>query len=154
VTGDDGDDRDGQESDATPPWHNSTPKLLGASLAGLAAIALIVAGVTALMRQADAPADAPVDFVDPTFASSQTSDSAASSTSTVTTTQSIQTTEINPGDPALTPSGSASSGSETPGSESTSPESRTPRTRRSDGPSTTRSRPRLNETRTLYPAPN
>lgn len=146
MTGDD-DDRDGHDS-AEPPWHESTSKLLGASVAGLAAIALVVWGVTAVSR--DEPDNTPAEFVDSTFSSSSTSDSTTSTTSTITTTRSIQTTEINPGDPALTPPPPTSA------PESPNTRSRAPRTRESedDESTSTRRRPRLNETRSLYPGPN
>jgi cytoskeletal protein RodZ len=149
VTGDD-DDRDGQDP-AEPPWHESTSKLLGASVAGLAAIALVVWGVMAVSR--DEPDNTPAEFVDSTFSSSSTSDSTTSSTSTITTTRSIHTTEINPGDPALTPPPPASTSA---APESPNTRSRAPRTRESedDEPTSTRRRPRLNETRSLYPGPN
>jgi cytoskeletal protein RodZ len=147
VTGDD-DDRDGQDP-AEPPWHESTSKLLGASVAGLAAIALVVWGVTALSREE--PDNTPADFVDSTYSSVPTSDSTTSTTSTITTTRSIQTTEINPVDPALTPPPTSTSAP-----ESSSTRSRAPRTRETEDEdaTTTRSRPRLNQTRTLYPGPN
>jgi hypothetical protein len=146
VTGDD-DDRDGQDP-AEPPWHESTSKLLGASAAGLAAIALVVWGVTAVSR--DEADNTPAEFVDSTFSSAAPSDSTTSTTSTITTTRSIQTTEINPGEPALTPPPPTSA------PESSNTRSRGPRTRESedDEPTSTRRRPRLNETRSLYPGPN
>lgn len=146
MTGDD-DDRDGQDP-AEPPWHESTSQLLGASAAGLAAIALVVWGVTAVSR--DEPDNTPAEFVDSTFSSAAPSDSTTSTTSTITTTRSIQTTEINPGDPALTPPPPTSA------PESSNTRTRGPRTRESedDEPTSTRRRPRLNETRSLYPGPN
>lgn len=150
VTGDDDqDDRGGEDSAGPTPWHNSTAKLLGASVAGLAAIALIVAGVTTLSRQDDQPQDAPANFVESTFSRSETSDSATPTTSTAITTGPIVTTEIDPASPSLTPPPATSV------TGTTTSESRPPRVDRDqdDTPRTTRSRPRLNETRTLYPRP-
>ena len=151
MTGDDDDDRDGRGPDAGPPWHDSTSKLLGASVAGLAAIALIVFGAIGLSRSVNEPEDAPAGFVDSSFSNSRTADSTTSTTSAITTTRPIQTTEINPGDPALTPPTSAT---ESPSTRSRAPRTRETREEDDDEASTTRSRPRLNQTRTLSPGPN
>ncbi|KUI23621.1 hypothetical protein [Mycobacterium sp. GA-2829] len=151
----DDDEPSDREADAPTPWHQSTAKVLGASLAGVAAIALIVAGVMFVSRDSGQAPDAPPDFVDPTFSSMTSRSTSASSTSTTTTRISPPLTtdldlppELAPPPPPPSESSSESStprGRSTTQQEETSEES-APRT-------TTRNRPRLNETRTLYPRP-
>lgn len=139
------------EEDAATPWHHSTAKVLGASVAGLAAIGLVVGGVLFVSRQADETPQAPTNFVDPSFsATSDTSSSVPPTSSTPNRPSNPQTTDIDlPPTSAPPPPPPPSSTSE----ESTS--RRTPTTRNNDDddedestPSSTRKRPRLNETRT------
>lgn len=146
-----------QDEDSAPSaWHNSTAKLLGASVAALAAIALVVGGVMFASRQMSQPEPAPLDFVDPTF-TSRSESTTATTTSTITSTVPPITTDINPSDTSEMETSEDSETSETSGSETPS---EAPTTRSEvapdeddDGPQTTRNRPRLNETRTLYPRP-
>lgn len=137
--------------DAPPqPWHNSTGAVVGASLAGIALIAILVAAVMYVTgRQQPA---APVDFVDPSF-SATASRSTSTTTATITSTTPLSTTEINA--PLTTPSTTgpsdttSSSGSE---SQTTAPPTFTRRPRETGGMSpTSRNRPRTNITRTLLP---
>lgn len=142
-------DEEHPEGDAGRPWHQSTAKLLGASVAALAAIALIVGGVLYVSRQAAETPQAPLNFVEPSF--SQTSDTASSepsTTSATTRTSPPQTTDIDLPPTSAPPPPPPSSSAE----DSTS--RRPPSTRNRDDddedgstPTTTRKRPRLNETR-------
>lgn len=150
MTGSHGDEPQ-PEGDAHAPWHHSTAKVLGASVAGVAAIGLIVGGVMFVSREAEKTPQAPLNFVEPSF--SQTSDTASSAPSTTSPTarpSPPQTTDIDlpptsaPPPPPPPPSSSAE--------DSTS--RRAPSTRDNDDededdstPSSTRKRPRLNETR-------
>lgn len=148
MTGGHGDEQHPEE-DAHAPWHHSTAKVLGASVAGVAAIALTVGGVMFVSRQAEQTPQAPLNFVEPSF--SRTSDTASSAPSTTSPTarpSPPQTTDIDlPPTSAPPPPPPPSSSAE----ESTS--RRAPSTREDDEdedestPSSTRKRPRLNETR-------
>ena len=130
------------------PWHNSTRAVLGASAVGLAVIAALVAAVV-YVTGADEPADAPLNFVDPSFSAtaSRTPASATTTTATITSTAPLSTTEINgPPGPSTTSDSSGTSPSESP-SVSRMPED-------TGGPTTrTPRRPRTNVTRTLLPRP-
>jgi hypothetical protein len=141
-----------EEPAPPPPWHQSTPAVVGASIAGLAAIALVIAGVVFVTRQADKPQDAPLNYVDPTFSATAThpAESPPTTTETIASTSPPVTTDINPSSASPTPT--------TPPSETSSsePPSTSETDDQGDGePSTTRSRsrPRTNVTRTLYPLP-
>ena len=144
------------------PWHNSTRALLGASAVGVVVIAVLVAAVM-YVSGGDEPTDAPLNFVDPSFsATASESAPATTTTQTVTSTPKISTTEINgPPGPSTTSSvdlrfrdlrlieqridGASSSSPPPPPSQ---------RTREGEAPAqTSRSRPRLNVTRTLGPGP-
>ncbi|TFV59090.1 hypothetical protein E4P42_08995 [Mycobacterium sp. PS03-16] len=148
----DEDDHSGAEPDAAS-WHNSTPKLLAASVAGLAAIGLAVTGVTVLARDADEPPQAPSTFVDTdTTARTQTTSVSEAASPTLTTRiNPPQTTDIDlppselppPPHPTESTSGEPPRTTDEDAAEDERDEESTPRT--------TRNRPRLNETRTLYP---
>lgn len=103
VTGDDNDRGPAPEQ----PWHNSTPALLGASVAALAVIALAVWGVVTLTSNADKPEDAPLEFVEPMYRSTTTT-TTATTTATITSTSPPVTTEF--GLPGVT----GTSGTESP----------------------------------------
>lgn len=157
MTGAHDDEPSGRQADAPTPWHHSTAKVLGASIAGVAALGLIVTGVMVLSRNAGETPQAPLNFVDPSF-SSMTSASSSSSTSTTTTRISPPLTtdldlppELSPPPPSPSPSESETSTSR--GRSSTRTEQTEESGEESAPRSTTRSRPRLNETRTLYPRP-
>lgn len=142
------------------PWHHSTANVVGASAAALAVLALVVWGASAL-GGSDAPQDAPTNFVSPTYSSTTSTPSTSTTGSTLTTTQTPVTSEIA-GPPDTSPSGTTS---ETSPSESTTstttstwtshelPTTRTRAPESGDESSTSRSRPRQNVTRTLYPGP-
>ena len=93
------------------PWHNSTRAVVGASAAGVAVIAALVAAVIWVTGE-DESTDAPIDFVDPSFSAtaSQTTTS-ATTTPTITSTAQVSTTEIN--GPPPPPTSSDTSGSST-----------------------------------------
>jgi transglutaminase-like putative cysteine protease len=147
-------DEFGGEKPSTP-WHNSTLAVVGASAAGIAVIGVLV-GAVIFMSGGDEPADAPLNFVDPSFSetAAEPASSATTTTPTITSTPQISTTEINgPPGPSTT---SGSSDTSSSGSESSSsPTFTRPRPREFDenpgGP--TSRRPRFNITRTLGPGP-
>ena len=137
-----GDDRD------EPAWHERTSTVVGASAAALAAIGLLWLVISWMVGGSDDPGPESQYYLEPSVSGSRTASSTTTTTSTetITSTSPPVTTDINPGDTTTTSS-----------TDTTSPGDTTPpRTRRSttdgDGPST-RQRPRLNETRTLYPRP-
>jgi hypothetical protein len=137
------------------PWHNSTLAVVGASAAGVAVIGVLV-GAVMFMSGGGEPADAPLNFVDPSFSetAAESASSATTTTPTITSTPKVSTTEINgPPGPSMT---SGSSDTSSSGSESSSsPTFTRPRQRDIDenpgGP--TSRRPRFNITRTLGPGP-
>jgi hypothetical protein len=132
-----GDDDLHEEPAPSPPWHQSTPAVIAASVAGLAAIALVVAGVMFVTRQAGKPQDASLNYVDPTFSATATesAESPPTTTESITSTSPPVTTDINPPSTPPTTSSAVPSISEPPST------------------SRSRSRPRTNVTRTLYPLP-
>ena len=147
---------DDDRGQAPAPWHHSTANVVGASVAALAVIGLVIWGISAMVGT-DQPQDAPINFVNPSYASTT---SARSTTSTVTTTRTPITSEVM-GPPE-------NSGSETSPSDTTSETTDTsttttstwtshelPTTRthasESDDTATSRNRPRQNVTRTVYP---
>lgn len=133
------------------PWHNRTSTLLGASIAALALIAVLITSASWVSRQFNEPEQAPLNFVDPSFSAPAETSETPTTTGTITSTSPPMTTDINPESTSPTTSGSETSNSETPGPP---PSTRPPRTRDDDvDTSTTRKRPRTNVTRTLYPVP-
>jgi cytoskeletal protein RodZ len=148
------DDRD-DDSDRRP-WHERTSTVIGASVAGLVVIGILFLVASYVTKQYDQPEQAPQYIVDePSGSSSATySSSATSTTEIITSTSPPVTTDINPGDETTTSSTSntdtTSSGTST---STTTTTTRRPPDTTDDGPTTTRNRPRLNETRTLYPRP-
>ncbi len=133
------------------PWHNRTSTLLGASIAAIALIAVLITSASWVSRQFNEPEQAPLNFVDPSFSTTEATSETPTTTGTITSTSPPMTTDINPESTPPTTSGSETSGSETPG---VPPSTRAPRTRDDDtDTSTTRKRPRTNVTRTLYPVP-
>jgi hypothetical protein len=155
MAGEDPDDNDDEQSPSPAPWYNRTPNVIGASVAGLAVIGILLAAVTFVSRQVNEPGQAPLNFVDPTFSASATGSSPTpTTTATITSTSPPVTTDING------PSSTTSSSSDTSSSSATSPSTRTAWTSPPPGwsqdestPSTTRRGPRTNVTRTLYPQP-
>lgn len=126
-------------------WHNQTSTLLGASVAGVVALAVLIGLISYVAGQFSEPEQAPLYYVPPPTSASATESgtSAPTTTGTITSTSPPMTSDINPD---ATPSSTSES--------TTTPSTRPPRTREDepDGePETTRKRPRTNVTRTLYP---
>jgi hypothetical protein len=148
---------DDRQSSSEVPWHNRTPEVIGASLLGLAAIALIVFAVSFVARQFGEPEQAPLNFVDPSFSSRTTAAATTTTTQTITSTSPPITSDINnPADSSSSSTSSSTSNtSGTSSSETSTSGSRTTAATDSDEPTTTRTtrRPRTNVTRTLYPPP-
>jgi hypothetical protein len=143
---------------AGPAWHERTSTLLAASVAALAALAVVYFLVSSLVRQFDEPDPEQPYFLDPrTSRSATTSGTATTTTQTITSTSPPVTTDINDPNAPSSTSGTDTSTSGTSGTDTSSSgattTSRAPRTTDDDAPTSTRSRPRLNETRTLYPRP-
>ena len=151
MAGQDPDDCD--DDGQSPPWYDRTPNVVGASVAGLAAIGILIAAVTFVARQFDGPEQAPLNFVDPTFSATATRLSTTpTTTATITSTSPPVTTDIDaPLSPA--PSSSDTSGSGQPSTSTRITQSRPSHGNDESGPSTTRRGPRTNVTRTLYPPP-
>jgi cytoskeletal protein RodZ len=145
MAGRDPDDYD-DEIPSPEPWYNRTPEVIGASVAGLAVIGILIAAVTFVSRQVNEPEQAPLNFVEPSFSATATG-----SSPTPTSTSPPVTSDIDG------PSSTTSSSPETSSSTDTSP--RTAWTKPYTRPSgneptpTTRRGPRTNVTRTLYPQP-
>lgn len=128
-------------------WHNQTSTLLGASVAALVAIAVLIGLISYVAGQFSEPEQAPLYYVPPSSSATATKSGTSTSTTTgtITSTSPPVTSDINP--------------DATSSSSTTTPSTRPPRTREpstqtetEDGePETTRSRPRTNVTRTLYP---
>ena len=151
MAGEDPDDYDDQSSDT--PWYNRTPTVIGASVAGIAAVAIMIAAVTFVARQFSEPEQAPLNFVDPTFTATASHSSTSTTTATITSTSPPVTTDING------PSSTTSSSSDTSTTDTTSTtrtawtQPYTPPGGEESSPPTTRRGPRTNVTRTLYPQP-
>jgi hypothetical protein len=138
--------------DEETPWYNRTPNVIGASVAGIAAIAIIIAAVTFVARQFSEPEQAPLNFVTPSFSASASHSSTPTTTATITSTSPPVTTDIN--GPSSTTSSSDTSGTDTTSTTHTAwTQPYTPPSGESSEPSTTRRGPRTNVTRTLYPQP-
>ncbi|WP_094294924.1 hypothetical protein [Mycobacterium neumannii] len=138
--------------DPPQPWYNRTPEVVGASLLGLVAIGLLVLAVSFVAGRSSEPPQAPLNYVEPTFTTTETQTATTATTGTVTSTSPPETTEIN--DPP--PSETTTSGSETTSSSETTTTSERPPTSEADEDRTTTRttrRPRTNVTRTLYPYP-
>ena len=140
-------DHDGGAHRQAPhvPWHNRTSAVLGVSVAGLAAIVILVASAMYLVRQFDEPDPAPINYVGPASSATGTSSTPATP-STITSTRPPITSDINP-EPTPTSTGSAEVSSR-------NPNYRPPRTREDESSEaqTTRSRPRASVPSTLNPA--
>lgn len=140
------DDDDGQ------PWHNRTPAVVGASLAALVVVGILIVAATAVARQFGEPVQAPIDFVEPTYSATASQSETGTTTQTITSTSPPETTDINPSSTSGT-----SGSSTTPSSSESSTEPTTARTEDEsveDRPTrTSRQRPRTNVTRTFNPYP-
>lgn len=155
MAGQDHDDYDDEQSSSATPWYNRTPALVGASVAGLAVIGILIAAVTFVSRQFNEPDQAPLNFVEPSFSATAThSPSTPTTTATITSTSPPVTIDID------APSSTTSSSPDTSSGTDTSTPTRTawtkpytPPSGAESPPSTTRRGPRTNVTRTLYPQP-
>lgn len=152
MASEDPDDYDDEESPSETPWYNRTPNVIGASVAGIAAIGIIIAAVTFVSRQFNEPEQAPQNFVEPTFSASASHSSTPTTTATITSTSPPVTTDIN--GPSSTTSSSDTSSTDTSSGPNTAwTRPYTPPSGEESAPSTTRRGPRTNVTRTLYPQP-
>jgi len=155
MAGQDHDDYDDEQLSSATPWYNRTPALVGASVAGLAVIGILIAAVTFVSHHFNEPDQAPLNFVEPSFSATAThSLSTPTTTATITSTSPPVTTDID------APSSTTSSSPDTSSGTDTSTPSGTAWTRphtsasgAESPPSTTRRGPRTNVTRTLYPLP-
>ena len=150
MAGQDPDDYDDEET----PWYNRTPAVIGASVAGLAVLGILIAAVTYVSGQFNEPEQAPLNFVEPSFSATATrSLSTPTTTATITSTSPPVTTDIN-GPSSTTSSSSDTSGTDTSSGPNTAwTRPYTPTSGQESAPSTTRRGPRTNVTRTLYPQP-
>lgn len=150
VTRGDHDDEDV----SSQPWYNRTPEVVGASLAALAAIGILVLAISYVARQFSEPAQAPLNYVEPAYSATSSGSATATTTRTVTSTSPPQTTEI--GGP-LDPSTSTTSSSSETSTSTTSSETPTVEEEEEETDETTerttRRQPRTNVTRTLNPYP-
>lgn len=153
MAGEDPDDYDDESSET--PWYNRTPNVIGASVAGIVAVAIIIAAVTFVARQFDEPDQAPLNFVDPSFSASASHSSTSTTTATITSTSPPVTTDINgPSSTTSSSDTSSTSGTDTSGGPNTAwTRPYTPPSGEESTPTTTRRGPRTNVTRTLYPQP-
>ncbi len=96
MAGQDPDDHDDEQSPSSAPWYNRTPAVIGASVAGLAVIGILIAAVTFVSRQSNEPEQAPLNFVEPSFSATTTgSSSTPTTTATITSTSPPVTTDID-----------------------------------------------------------
>ena len=150
MAGADPDDYDDESSET--PWYNRTPNVIGASVAGIAAIGIMIAAVTFVSRQFDEPEQAPLNFVDPSYSATASHSSTTTTTATITSTSPPVTTDID--GPSSTTSSSDTSSTDTTSTTHTAwTQPYTPPSGGEPSPSTTRRGPRTNVTRTLYPQP-
>ena len=154
VTGKDHEERDDEQSPASQPWHNRTAAVVGASVAGIAVIGLLIMAGTFVARQFNQPDQAPLNFVEPSLSASAThSSSTPTTTATITSTSPPVTTDID--GPSSTTSSSSSS--DTSGTNTTSTthtawtKPYTPSSGSESAPTTTQRGPRFNVTRTASP---
>jgi hypothetical protein len=143
---------EGGDTLTEPAWHERTSTVVGTSVAALLALAILYFLISTVARQFNEPDPAPGYYVDPGSSSSFSRSATTTTTESITSTVPPVTTEINPGDTSTTTATTTATSSGIPANTNL------PSTRRStpgdDGePSSTRSRPRFNETRTLYPRP-
>ncbi|WP_101950610.1 hypothetical protein [Mycobacterium sp. 3519A] len=151
MAGEDPDDY--AQSPSETPWYNRTPNVIGASVAGLALIGILIAAVTFVARQFNEPEQAPLNYVEPSFSATASRSTTPTTTETITSTSPPVTTDIN-GPSSTTPSSSDTSSTETPSTTHTAwTQPYTPPPGEDSEPSTTRRGPRTNVTRTLYPQP-
>ncbi|WP_079924912.1 hypothetical protein [Mycobacterium sp. AT1] len=141
---------DADHDEDEPPWHERTSTVVGASVGAIAVIGLLWLLISYVVGGSDEPGTTSQYYPDPSFSDrSSAATTSSSSTETITSTSPPVTTDIDPGD--TTTSGTDTT-STSPTTTSFDP-SNLPRTRTSTTYGDGRQRPRLNETRTLYPRP-
>jgi hypothetical protein len=146
-----GRDRDDYDDEETP-WYNRTPEVIGASVAGLAVLGILIAAVTFVSGQFNESDQAPLNFVPPSFSATATrSSSMTTTTATITTTSPPVTTDID--GPSSTTSSSGTSSSTDTSTRTAWTKPYTPPSGDESSPTTTQRGPRTNVTRTLYPQP-
>jgi cytoskeletal protein RodZ len=149
-----GEDPDDYPSPSETPWYNRTPNVIGASVAGLALIGLLIAAVTFVARQLNEPEQAPLNYVEPSFSATAGQSSTPTTTATITSTSPPVTTDIDGPSSTTTSPSSDTSSTDTPSTTHTAwTRPYTPPSGEDSEPSTTRRGPRTNVTRTLYPQP-
>jgi len=137
-----GDLVDLDDESTTPPWHERTNTVVGASIAALLALLLMYFAVSCVSREFNDP-QTPQYYIDP--GGSTTSSWSSETTATTSTSYSVsppQTTDINPGDTTST------SPTTTIRGDSTTTHRRTPNT--DDDDTSTSRRPRFNQTRPVF----
>ena len=140
--------------EASEPWHNSTRAVVGASAAGVAVIAALVAAIMFVTGRDDSTERAarlrrPVLLGDP---SGNADLLATTTTATITSTTPLSTTEINgPPTPSTTSGSSDTSSTQQRMQPQPGPPAARGRRRKPRDP--TPRRPRFNVTRTLGPGP-
>ncbi|MCV7014702.1 hypothetical protein [Mycolicibacterium madagascariense] len=133
-----------------PAWHERTSTVVGASAGALAVIALLWFAISYVTSGSDAPPPPTPQYSVQSSDSGTTTTTTATSTETITSTSPPMTSDINPGDTSATTTSGTSPSTDTTTSFNPSnlPHTKSPTTY-DDG----RTRPRYNETRTLYPHP-
>jgi hypothetical protein len=148
MAGRDPDDYDDEET----PWYNRTPAVIGASVAGLAVIGILIAAVTFVSGQFNEPDQAPLNFAPPSFSATATrSSSTPTTTATITSTSPPVTTDID--GPSSTTSSSDTTSSTDTSTRTAWTKPYTPPSGDESSPTKTQRGPRTNVTRTLYPQP-
>ncbi len=121
------------------PWHNRTSTVLGVSLAGLAALAILVISINHVTREFTEPEQAPISYLEPTSSTSDTRPPTHTTTETITSTRAPITSDIDPGltpsstEPAEASSESVEASTKSAEPSTRKPNSRLPRTRDPDG---------------------
>lgn len=140
---------DADHDEDEPAWHERTSTVVGASVGAIAIIGVLYLLISYMVGGSDDPGTTSQYYPDPSFSDrSSAATTSSTSTETITSTSPPVTTDIDPG--ATTTGGTDTS--TTPTTTSFDP-SNLPRTRTSTTYGDGRQRPRLNETRTLYPRP-
>ena len=141
---------DADHDEDEPPWHERTSTVVGASVGAIAVIGLLWLLISYVVGGSDEPGTTSQYYPDPSFSDrSSAATTETTSTETITSTSPPVTTDIDPG---VTTTSGTDTTSTTPTTTSFNP-SNLPRTRTSTTFGDGRQRPRLNETRTLYPRP-
>ncbi|MDH6243234.1 hypothetical protein [Mycobacterium sp. OTB74] len=146
-----------REREPERPWHERTPLVLGASIAALAAIALIYFAVSYLSRQYEQPKPPPPVISDnaPWAPATIRTTTTQSTSQTNTSVIAPSTSEIeNPisGTPSDTDTGESTTSGSTTTTTTTSTSVTESRPNHS-GPAPGSRPPRYNQTRTIYPQP-